>query len=55
MREFQIFCFSFSMQTNPEELEKLLQKKKSRNVFFPTVENIPNKEGIRYVVQPPIK
>ena len=43
------------MQTNPEDIEKLLLKKKSNNGFFPTIDKIPNKESIRFVVQPPIK
>ena len=40
---------------NREDIEKLLLKKKSNNGFFPTIDKIPNKESIRYVIQPPVK
>ena len=45
----------FSMQTSPEELEKLLLKKKPNTGPLPSVEKIPDRESIRFVVRPPIK
>lgn len=43
------------MQTSPEELEKLLLKKKSNTGPLPSVDKIPYRESIRFVVQPPVK
>lgn len=52
--ESSLFCHFF-MQTDPEELEKLLLKKKPNTGPFPTIDTIPNKESFQFLINPPIK
>lgn len=44
-----------SMQTDPQELERLLLKRKSNTGPFPTIDSIPNKESYKFLVNPPVK
>ena len=46
---------SLSMQTDPQELERLLLKRKSNTGPFPTIDSIPNKESYKFLVNPPVK
>lgn len=48
-------CSFTKMQTDPQELEKLLQKKKTNTGPFPSIDAIPNKESFQFLINPPIK
>lgn len=43
------------METDPQELEKLLQKKKPNTGPFPMIDTVPNKESFQFLINPPVK